>query len=214
MTYRSWTYAELRRAHAEWVGPDGTGRNGRRLADIAADMGVHRSALSSALDRAGMRYPKGPRRLRNNRFERDPELRALCRRMHHLRTVEDATWREVAQRLDIRARGGRHKGEVSEHTAKAMHRAWRRWVSARAEAKGEEVWAPPAVGDTPRSIQRKREAAVKPCLVGEAREPGRCRLRDCSRPVRVRGLCNTCYQRARRHGKLDQVAAPDARRGA
>lgn len=214
MTYRAWTYAELRRAHQQWVGEDGTGRTGRRLADIAADLGVHRSALQSALDRAGFVYPKGARRLRRNRFERSEELRALCRQMHHLRTVEDATWAEVAQRLDIRASSGAHRGRVSVHSAKDLHRAWRQWIVARAVAKGEEAWAPPAVGDTPRSRARKRTAAHRPCRVAEVVEPGRCRLRGCRNPVRVRGLCNCCYQRARRQGVLELVAAVDAGRSA
>lgn len=208
--YRYWSYAELRRLHARWVGPSGTGRDGETIRQLAAAVGVHPRALNAAMRRHGFAYPPRSVRLEPNRFD-DKVLVHLCQQMHAARVHEGLTWREVAERFDIRARSGAHEGEVSWRTAQDLVRGWRQWVAARSEAEGEPLIIP-SVGDTKRSRAKRAAARQRLCVLDPDPQPGRCRQLGCDRAPLHRGLCPACYARARRHGQMARMAGSDGRR--
>lgn len=65
---------------------------------------------------------------------------------------------------------------------------------------------PPAPVTIPAPPRAARDLDLDP-----AAPPGRCRILDCPRPTRTRGLCDSCHCAARRKGRADLLLSPRPR---
>lgn len=66
------------------------------------------------------------------------------------------------------------------------------------------VAVPPAAPTTPRRVARQLD-------VDPSAPDGQCGIKGCTRPVRTRGLCDSCHCAARRKNRFDLMDPPEPR---